>query len=581
MKKIKPISQIHRLKVMLPYCFLVLPTLSFADIYQAEDYTWSFDTTTGNSGGAYKTGDVDIQATQDEGGGYNVGWIEKNEWLAYQNIKIAQSGNYIVNARVASPSGATFSIDLNSGETQLGSFEIPATGSWDKWITVTKTIYIEAGIHNLGVFAVTNGWNFNWIEIIPEADILNGEVVWAVNAGGNQYTAVDGTVYLADEGFTAGTSAKTTQIIHATQDSILYQSERWGNDFSYEKILENGTYQINLRLAETYWQSPNDRKFSFSAEGRERLSSIDIVAEKGGRDHAAYDLSIPDVVVSDGKLNLNFKGIVDAAKISAFAVRKSHMPENEWQLIWQDEFNTNGAIDTTKWTHELWVPGRVNNEWQRYTDRPENSRVENGKLVIEARKDNYMGDEYSSARIHSANKADFLYGRIEVSAKLPNGIGTWPAIWMMPTDVFSYATTCDAQTGWDEDCDAWPNSGEIDIMEHVGYDTGKVHATVHNLDGYWVNGEQIQGTVYQPAVDDGFHTYALEWSPDRIDMFIDNTLYYTYVNPKTGWQAWPYDKPFHVILNLVVGGDWGAVAGVDPDIWPQRMEVDYVRMYQK
>ncbi|MFT4927005.1 MAG: beta-glucanase (GH16 family) [Phenylobacterium sp.] len=576
---------LRRLKNLATCCLTILPSLALADIFQAEDYALSYDTTTGNIGGVYKTDNVDIEATSDEGGGFNVGWIAKDEWLTYPNLTIPTSGKYIINVRVASPVGGTLTTDLNAGSIALGSISIPNTGGWQNWQTVSTTVQIAAGTYNLGVFALTGDWNFNWIEVVAEPEPPqqegNGEVVWAVNAGGGQYTASDDVVYQADVGFTNGTAATTTAAINATPDPTIYQSERWGSQFGYAKTLPNGTYHINLKLAEIFWQNANQRQFSVSAEGQTRLASVDIAAEKGNRHHAAYDLSIPDVVVQDGQLNLDFSGIVDAAKVSAFVVRKPAVIQPSWNLIWQDEFDIDGAVDTSKWTHEEWAPGRVNNELQRYTNRTENSRVENGKLIIEARKDGHLGDDYSSARLHSATKGDLLYGRIEINAKLPNGLGTWPAIWMMPTDVFTYATTCDVTTGWDDDCDAWPNSGEIDIMEHVGYDTGKVHATVHNKAAYWVNGQQRQGTVYQPDVDDGFHTYAIQWSPERIDMYIDNTLYYSYINQHTGWQQWPYDKPFHLILNIAVGGDWGGAAGVDPNIWPQRMEVDYVRMYQQ
>lgn len=589
MKNNKLIIKSNLLSIFISCSFLLPLTNIHAQIIQAEDYTWAYDTTIGNTGGVYRTGDVDIEVTSDQGGGYNVGWIEQNEWLAFQNITIATTGQYILNARVASPNGATMSIDLNNGEIPLGSLTIPKTRN-KKWANTSTTVQIEAGTYNLGIFATTGNWNFNWIELTfvpgtePPVEVNDGKIVWAVNAGGNAYTSSDGIDYQTDEGFVNGNTASTANEIKATPDPIIYQTERWGQTFSYAKALDNGTYTINLKLAEIYWQAPGARQFSVSVEGQTRLASVDIYSEKGHKANAAYDLTIPEVIVTDGQLNLDFNGIVDAAKISAFVVRKQDVAAPNWQLVWSDEFDTTGAIDASKWTHEEWAPGRVNNEYQRYTSRIENSRVENGKLIIEARKDldqTTDGTEYSSARIHTLGKSDLLYGRIEVNAKLPNGLGTWPAIWMMPTDFYKYATTCDEISGWVDGCDAWPKSGEIDIMEHVGYDTGKVHATVHNLAGYWVNGEQRQATVYQPTVDDEFHTYAIEWTAERIDMFIDNNLYYSYVNQHTGFEQWPYDHEFHLILNLVVGGDWGAAAGFDPNIWPQRMEIDYVRMYQR
>ncbi|WP_331352891.1 glycoside hydrolase family 19 protein [Cellvibrio sp. UBA7671] len=152
----------------LPGCLLLaaLANPSQAVVYQAESYTNFFDTTAGNTGGAFRNDAVDIEATTDSGGGFNVGWIEPNEWLVYGGLSIPTSGSYTIRMRVASPSGATASVDLNGGSIQLGDFAIPATGGWQNWTTVTRTVNINAGTYNLGVFAKTTGWNFNWIEVV-------------------------------------------------------------------------------------------------------------------------------------------------------------------------------------------------------------------------------------------------------------------------------------------------------------------------------------------------------------------------------------------------------------------------------
>ncbi|MDH3409515.1 MAG: glycoside hydrolase family 16 protein, partial [Gammaproteobacteria bacterium] len=189
----------------------------------------------------------------------------------------------------------------------------------------------------------------------------------------------------------------------------------------------------------------------------------------------------------------------------------------------------------------------------------------------------------TSGRVHSMGKGDFLYGRFEVRAKLPNGKGTWPAIWMLPSDPYKYATTCEAGEDWQGSptCDAWPNSGEIDIMEHVGYQMGHVHGTVHNEAYYWAKWEQRKGRILIDGVDEDFHVYALEWTPERIDIFADGSRYFMYVNEGTGWNVWPYDQPFHLILNVAVGGMWGrSGGGIDDTIFPQRMLVDYARVYR-
>ncbi len=150
-----------------------------AQVFQAEDYDYFFDTTPGNSGGGYRADDVDIEATTDAGGGFNLGWIEATEWLAYNNLTIPSTGTYRVKMRVASISGGNASVDLNGGNIVLGSVNIPATGGWQNWKTVEFTTHINAGSYSLGVYAVSSGWNFNWVEVVKEDDGGNNDPVWS------------------------------------------------------------------------------------------------------------------------------------------------------------------------------------------------------------------------------------------------------------------------------------------------------------------------------------------------------------------------------------------------------------------
>ncbi|UJR80628.1 glycoside hydrolase family 16 protein [Sandaracinus amylolyticus] len=235
-----------------------------------------------------------------------------------------------------------------------------------------------------------------------------------------------------------------------------------------------------------------------------------------------------------------------------------------WRLVWSDEFDGT-TLDESKWVYEVQRPGWVNNELQSYTDRRrENVRVEDGHLVIEARRD-FFGGEYSSGRIKTQGRASWTYGRFEARIQVPGGWGTWPAFWMMPDDQHR----------------GWPACGEIDIMEHVGYDADVVHATTHTLAYNWRSPNQRTSQTRVPGATSGYHVYAAEWTPDRIDFYVDGVRYYTSPNDRTGDDAWPFDKRFHIILNLAVGGDWGGARGVDPNVWPQRMLVDYVRVYQR
>jgi beta-glucanase (GH16 family) len=240
-----------------------------------------------------------------------------------------------------------------------------------------------------------------------------------------------------------------------------------------------------------------------------------------------------------------------------------------WQLVWHDEFDRDGAPDPAKWDYDVGGAGWGNHELQFYTAaRPENARVEHGRLVIEARREPWQGNAYTSARLVTKGRADWTYGRFETRARLPLGRGTWPAIWMLPTV-------------WNLGNGGWPDNGEIDIMEHVGYDPGVIHASTHSRKNQWRNNNQRTATLPVPDAGTAFHTYTMEWDAEEIRIFVDEHLYFTSRKAGGDWTSWPFNRPFHLVLNLAVGGDWGAVKGVDAAAFPQRMEVDYVRVYQK
>ena len=244
-----------------------------------------------------------------------------------------------------------------------------------------------------------------------------------------------------------------------------------------------------------------------------------------------------------------------------------------WKLVWSDEFDYKGLPDPAKWGYDVGGHGWGNKELQYYTERrKENARVENGHLIIEARRDRWQGHEYTSARLVTKGKGDWTYGRFEVRAKLPSGRGTWPAIWMLPTSK-SYGN------------DYWPDNGKIDIMEHVGFDADVVHASVHTKAYYHSIGTQKTSKIDVPTAHTEFNVYAVEWTPDEIHAYVNDKHYFTFknerlTNPTSDYKQWPFDKPFHIILNIAVGGTWGGTKGVDESIWPEQMVVDYVRVYQ-
>ena len=242
----------------------------------------------------------------------------------------------------------------------------------------------------------------------------------------------------------------------------------------------------------------------------------------------------------------------------------------EPKLVWSDEFDIEGTPNTELWTTyvgdgcpDLCVFG--NHELQYYTDADENVKILDGKLIITARKDSMVNSAYTSAKVISKGKGDFKYGRIEVMAKLPEGLGTWPAIWMLPTNKSEFG---------------WPKSGEIDIMEHVGYNHGTIYGTVHTDSFNHMKGTQKGDSILVTTASSQFHEYAIEWTENRIDWFLDGEKYHSFDNTGDGIDAWPFDQPFYLIFNIAVGGDWGGKYGVDEEIWPQTLQIDYVRIYE-
>ena len=238
------------------------------------------------------------------------------------------------------------------------------------------------------------------------------------------------------------------------------------------------------------------------------------------------------------------------------------------QLVWYDEFDQE-TLDTTKWSTVIGdgcpaLCGFGNNELQYYTDSPENVKVSDGKLVIRAKRDNMGSSEYTSAKLISKGKGDWKYGRFEFRARVPDGKGTWPALWMLPTQ---------------EDI-KWPQDGEIDIMEHVGYDPGVVHGAIHTESYNGMLGTQKVDSLNVATASEEFHVYALEWEPSRLAWYIDETMFFELMKTDINEADWVFDKPFHLIMNLAVGGNWGGLHGVDASVFPQTLEVDYVRVYQ-
>jgi beta-glucanase (GH16 family) len=243
--------------------------------------------------------------------------------------------------------------------------------------------------------------------------------------------------------------------------------------------------------------------------------------------------------------------------------------------VFGDEFDA-AAIDASKWafdTHRN-ATGWYNQEKQYYAaGRPHNARVENGRLVIEARSEtldktafpDWGGQRFTSARLFTKGKASWTHGFYEIRAKLPCGRGTWPAIWMLPEDPAA----------------KWPDGGEIDIMEHVGFEPGVIHQTLITRAFNYNSGAEQTKAFALPDACTAFHRYQLLWTDKFIVTGVDDEPKFMLKNVKGGRDRWPFDRPMHLLLNIAVGGTWGGQKGIDAAAFPARMEVDYVRVYQK
>ena len=226
-------------------------------------------------------------------------------------------------------------------------------------------------------------------------------------------------------------------------------------------------------------------------------------------------------------------------------------------VIWSDEFNTDGLPDPTKWGYDLGAGGWGNNEAQYYTSRADNAVVINGNLKITLKKEAYSGSNYTSARLLTKDKFAFTYGRVEARIKLPTGGGTWPAFWMLGSDIAT---------------NPWPACGEIDIMEHLGNDLNRIYGTLHYPGRSGGNANGGSRVITNAATE--FHIYTLDWSATEIKMSVDGQVIHSVANS----ASIPFNHNFFIICNMAMGGNFGGV--IDPNVTTASMEIDYIRVYQ-
>ena len=376
----------------------------------------------------------------------------------------------------------------------------------------------------------------------------------------------------------AGSFLDSSKEVDATESGVYFDEDGW---LSYDvTIPEAGRFMVSVSASaaeegasvwlEDYIDNTDGRTYNVTgsiaipANGVVASSSVDGTPLNAGLHKMKVHVGAG---VTLGKVTLS----MIKAKVETPTTMTQNLEGDEWVVAWADEFDGE-TIDTEKWTYDLGDWGWGNNELQYYTvENTDNARIEDGYLVIEARK-NETGDGWTSARLTTREKVSFLYGKIEFKAKVPRERGNWAAGGTL------------GDTYVDEK--SWPYCGEIDIMESVGYEVndetgdGIAHVTVHTPAYYFKIGNQISNTKDIVDIADEFHTYGVEWTPTEVKGFVDGEEYYLY--DKTANELeWPFNIPQNIILNLAMGGGWGGAKGMDPNITSQKLIIDYVRVYEK
>lgn len=379
---------------------------------------------------------------------------------------------------------------------------------------------------------------------------------------------VDVTAYVAQEG--SWFDHSTQMLLGAPTGSLSYDINVPAPGRYQVEVVAEGIGEVWI---EDYRDNEDGRTYNIT--GAMTIDSPDetVTVSKDGSPLNAGVHPIKLHASSNGKSPLkikqvNFTKMIDH-QVTPESLTQSYEGD-EWELVWSDEFEGTGAPDTTKWIYDVGNWGWGNKEPQYYTnDRRENARLEDGNLIIEARR-NDMGQEWTSARLTTRGKTSFLYGRYEFRAKVPAKDGTWAAGWFLGDEYVDELS--------------WPYCGEIDVLECVGSEIddmtgdGINHGSCHTRAYYFKEGTHITAVTDVEDMVNTYHTYSIEWTPEEIKAFVDGEHYYTYDKNKDELE-WPFDKPQNIILNLAMGGGMGGT--IDPSIDSQEFIIDYVRVYGK
>jgi beta-glucanase (GH16 family) len=554
---------------------------------EAEDYDTGGagvaynDTTAGNSGGAYRSDDVDIEAG---GSGYNVGWTQAGEWLNYSST-IDAAGTYEVTARVASGGGGG-SFILQEDQADLATFSVPDTGGWQSWTTVTQEVDLSGGDHMVSVYFETAGVNLDWLEF---SQVGGGGS--AISPGTYRLRNVNsGKVLEVAGGESSTANGDNVQQWSSNNGAWQQWTVEANGDGTYRLLNVNSGKALDVSDVST---SPGANVHQWDyVGGANQHWRIEPVGDGSHRllaDHSGLALDVSGARTSNGTNVQQWTPNGNDAQHWTFEAvdgggggggggtdNYPNLDGNSWSLAWNDEFDA-GSIDTSNWSFETGggcgQGGRLNtgcswgnNEEQYYTDG-DNAWVQNERLIIEAREETAPNgiNPYTSARLNTAGTFEQQHGRVEVRARLPETQGLWPAIWMLGHDIGSVG---------------WPNCGEVDIMELTGDNTTTVHGTVHGP-GY-SGGGGITSAYSGPDFSNGFHDFQIAWYPDRIKWFVDGNHYHTVTRTQVenAGNNWVFNDQFFIILNVAVGGTLPGYPDSTTQ-FPQRMEVEHVRVYDQ
>lgn len=396
--------------------------------------------------------------------------------------------------------------------------------------------------------------------------------VLTVNVASAQSFIYNATLLQADGTPAAGEGIEVSFAIKNSSGIIIYAE-------THSDITADNAGAINAEVGTGHptqgafklidWSDPSlEAEIEITRANGVATVSVEPIATAPAALGASFASSLLSTADNDGG---KYRLVVDDNGVLSTVYEPSRVieiPSGYSKMIFHDEFDVDGMPNPKYWGYEQgYVRG---GEMQYYTvARPENTYIKDGKLHIVTLNDNWTDAQgtthaVTSASVMTKDKVKFTYGRVDIRAKLPICLGSWPALWMMPNDdVYGY----------------WPNSGEIDIIEHVGFNPNIIYFTAHCAEQNGANNSYHYSTAV-PTCTTEFHVYSLVWTESKLEWLIDGKRKFSIVNRASTWRGWPFNRDFYLIMNTAFGGSWGAQKGVDVTALPITFEIDYVRVFQ-